>query len=176
MKAVEDATRIRSRLLLSFERAEFDKDPANRSAHLSFLLSAVPHWGGTAGCHQELAVDVIPATSPRRHASLGAVILIEAGSRLLPTFDPALSEKALRQLVGLGVDVRLGGPSQQSTRKGCKSQGDACAVTTSFGPQVCARRQWYRASARSWVRATRESGAGLLDTWTPERVRHRDAA
>jgi len=38
MKAVEDATRIRSRLLLSFERAEFEKDPSNRSAHLSFVI------------------------------------------------------------------------------------------------------------------------------------------
>src|SRR5277367_2454270 len=38
MKALEDATHIRSRLLLSFERAEFAKDPESRAALLSFVV------------------------------------------------------------------------------------------------------------------------------------------
>jgi NADH dehydrogenase len=111
MKAVEDATRIRSRLLLSFERAEVEQDPANRSAHLSFVIvGGGPTGVELAGAIKELAVDVIPRDFRRADTRRARVILIEAGPRLLPTFDPILSEKALRQLVGLGVDVRLGTP------------------------------------------------------------------
>jgi len=125
MKAVEDATRIRSRLLLSFERAEFDKDPTNRSAHLSFVIvGGGPTGVELAGAIKELAVDVIPRDFRRADTRRARVILIEAGSRLLPTFDPLLSEKALRQLVGLGVDVRLGTPVTAIDEEGVEVAGE----------------------------------------------------
>ncbi|MEA3182729.1 MAG: hypothetical protein QOI59_6252 [Gammaproteobacteria bacterium] len=125
MKAVEDATRIRSRLLLSFERAEFDKDPANRSAHLSFVIvGGGPTGVELAGAIRELAVDVIPRDFRRADMRRARVILIEAGSRLLPTFDPLLSEKALRQLVELGVDVRLGAPVTAIDEDGVEVGGE----------------------------------------------------
>ena len=125
MKAVEDATRIRSRLLLSFERAEFEKDPANRAAHLSFVIvGGGPTGVELAGAVRELAVDVIPRDFRRADTRRARVILIEAGSRLLPTFDPSLSEKALRQLVGLGVDVRLGAPVTAIDEEGVEVGGE----------------------------------------------------
>jgi NADH dehydrogenase len=125
MKAVEDATRIRSRMLLSFERAEFEKDPANRSAHLSFVIvGGGPTGVELAGAVKELAVDVIPRDFRRADTRRARVILIEAGSRLLPTFDPSLSEKALRQLVGLGVDVRLGAPVTAIDEEGVEVAGE----------------------------------------------------
>jgi NADH:ubiquinone reductase (H+-translocating) len=125
MKAVEDATRIRSRLLLSFERAEIEKDPANHSAHLSFVIvGGGPTGVELAGAIKELAVDVIPRDFRRADTRRARVILIEAGSRLLPTFDPSLSEKALRQLVGLGVDVRLGAPVTAIDEEGVEVAGE----------------------------------------------------
>jgi len=125
MKAVEDATRIRSRMLLSFERAEIEKDPANRSAHLSFVIvGGGPTGVELAGAIKELAVDVIPRDFRRADMRLARVILIEAGSRLLPTFDPSLSEKALRQLVELGVDVRLGAPVTAIDEEGVEVAGE----------------------------------------------------
>ena len=125
MKAVEDATRIRSRLLLSFERAEFDRDPANRSAHLSFIIvGGGPTGVELAGAIKELAVDVIPRDFRHADTRRARVILIEAGSRLLPTFDPLLSEKALRQLVELGVDVRLGAPVTAIDEDGVEVAGE----------------------------------------------------
>jgi NADH:ubiquinone reductase (H+-translocating) len=125
MKAVEDATRIRSRMLLSFERAEVEKDPANRSAHLSFVIvGGGPTGVELAGAVKELAVDVIPRDFRRADTRLARVILIEAGSRLLPTFDPSLSEKALRQLVELGVDVRLGAPVTAIDEEGVEVAGE----------------------------------------------------
>ena len=125
MKAVEDAIRIRSRLLLSFERAEVEKDPANRSAHLSFVIvGGGPTGVELAGAIRELAVDVIPRDFRRADTRRTRVILIEAGSRLLPTFDPSLSEKALRQLVALGVDVRLGSPVTAIDEEGVEVAGE----------------------------------------------------
>jgi NADH:ubiquinone reductase (H+-translocating) len=125
MKAVEDATRIRSRMLLSFERAEVEKDPANRSAHLSFVIvGGGPTGVELAGAVKELAVDVIPRDFRHADTRRARVILIEAGSRLLPTFDPSLSEKALRQLVGLGVDVRLGAPVTAIDEEGVEVAGE----------------------------------------------------
>jgi NADH dehydrogenase len=125
MKAVEDATRIRSRMLLSFERAEVETDPAKRSAHLSFVIvGGGPTGVELAGAVKELAVDVIPRDFRRADTRLARVILIEAGPRLLPTFDPLLSEKALRQLVGLGVDVRLGAPVTAIDEEGVEVAGE----------------------------------------------------
>ncbi|MFL6602873.1 MAG: NAD(P)/FAD-dependent oxidoreductase [Steroidobacteraceae bacterium] len=125
MKAVEDATRIRSRMLLSFERAEVEKDPDNRSAHLSFVIvGGGPTGVELAGAVKELAFDVMPRDFHRADTRSARVILIEAGSRLLPTFDPSLSEKALRQLVGLGVDVRLGAPVTAIDEDGVEFAGE----------------------------------------------------
>jgi NADH dehydrogenase len=111
MKEVDDATRIRSRLLLSFEVAEFESDPDERAAHLSFVIIGGGATGvELAGAIKELAVDVIPrdyrATDTRR----ARVILIEGGARLLPALHPSSSQRALRQLAELGVEVRLGSP------------------------------------------------------------------
>ena len=111
MKEVEDATLIRSRLLLSFERAETETDMSERSAHLSFVIvGGGPTGVELAGAIKELAVDVIPRDFRVADTRRARVILIEAGPRLLPAFDPKLSAKALKQLEGLGVDVRLGLP------------------------------------------------------------------
>jgi NADH dehydrogenase len=111
MKEVEDATLIRSRLLLSFERAEILTDMAERAAHLSFVIvGGGPTGVELAGAIKELAVDVIPRDFRVADTRRARVILIEAGPRLLPAFDPKLSRKALEQLEGLGVDVRLGLP------------------------------------------------------------------
>jgi NADH:ubiquinone reductase (H+-translocating) len=111
MKTVEEATTIRSRLLLSFERAEIETDTAERSAHLSFVIvGGGPTGVELAGAIKELAVDVIPRDFRVADTRRARVILIEAGPRLLPAFDPKLSKKALEQLEAIGVDVRLGIP------------------------------------------------------------------
>ena len=111
MKEVEDATLIRSRLLLSFETAEIESDPRERAAHLSFIIvGGGPTGVELAGAIKELAVDVIPRDFRVADTRRARVILIEAGPRLLPALHPDSSERALRQLHELGVEVRLGEP------------------------------------------------------------------
>jgi NADH dehydrogenase len=111
MKEVEDATHIRSRLLLSFETAEIESDPQERDAHLSFIIvGGGPTGVELAGAIKELAVDVIPRDFRVADTRRARVILIEAGPRLLPALHPDSSERALRQLKTLGVEVILNKP------------------------------------------------------------------
>jgi NADH dehydrogenase len=61
-----------------------------------------------AGAIAELAHRALAADFRRIDPHQARVILVEAGSRVLPSFDPRLSEAARRSLDALGVDVRLG--------------------------------------------------------------------
>jgi NADH:ubiquinone reductase (H+-translocating) len=111
MKDVEDATFIRSRLLLSFETAELEADTTQRAAHLAFVIvGGGPTGVELAGAIKELAVDVIPRDFRVADTRRARVILIEAGPRLLPALHPNSSQHALQQLQDLGVEVRLGQP------------------------------------------------------------------
>ena len=109
MKEVEDATLIRSRLLMSFEAAEMEENPEERVADLSFVIvGGGPTGVELAGAIKELAVDVIPRDFRVADTRRARVILIEAGPRLLPALEPGSSARALEQLQALGVEVWLG--------------------------------------------------------------------
>jgi NADH dehydrogenase len=109
MKEVEEAIYIRSRLLRSFEIAENEADPAERAAHLTFVIvGAGPTGVELSGAIKELAVDVIPRDFRIADTRHSRVVLIEAGERVLPALHPDSAARALRQLRSLGVEVRLG--------------------------------------------------------------------
>lgn len=114
MKGIEDATRIRSRLLQSFEVAELESDSAERDAHLAFVIvGGGPTGVELAGAVKELAVDVIHSDFRVANTRNARVILIEASTRLLPALEESSSRRALVQLESLGVEVRLGQPVTQ---------------------------------------------------------------
>jgi len=109
MKSIEQATRIRSRLLLSFEAAEIEADAEERMARLAFVIvGGGPTGVELAGAIKELAVDVVARDFRVADTRRARVILIEAGPRLLPALHPDSSERARRQLHTLGVEVMLG--------------------------------------------------------------------
>ena len=125
MKEVEDATFIRSRLLLSFETAELEGDTAQRAAHLAFVIvGGGPTGVELAGAIKELAVDVIARDFRVADTRRARVILIEAGPRLLPALHPKSSAHALAQLKDLGVEVRLGQPVTQVFEDGVEVGGE----------------------------------------------------
>ncbi len=109
LKAIEDATAIRSRLLLAFEAAERIADPAARAPWLTFVIvGAGPTGVELAGalaemCHHVLAHD-FRAIDPT-HAR---IVLLEGSDRVLPPFPPKLSAKAKAALEALGVTVKTG--------------------------------------------------------------------
>ncbi|HEY4447356.1 MAG TPA: NAD(P)/FAD-dependent oxidoreductase [Steroidobacteraceae bacterium] len=125
MKAVEEATFIRSRLLRSFESAEIETDPLARAAHLTFIIvGAGPTGVELAGAIKELAVDVIPRDYRVADTRMARVILIEAGPRVLPALHPDSSARALRQLRTLNVEVRLGAPVTRVLADGVEVGGE----------------------------------------------------
>jgi NADH:quinone reductase (non-electrogenic) len=128
MKEVEDATLIRSRLLMSFEVAELEENAEERIADLAFVIvGGGPTGVELAGAIKELAVDVIPRDFRVADTRRARVILIEAGPRLLPALEPASSERALKQLQGLGVEVWLGKPVTDIYEGGVMVAGEKLA-------------------------------------------------
>ena len=104
LKTIENATEIRSRLLLAFERAEREGDPAERRAWLNFVIvGAGPTGVELAGALGEIANDTLRHDFRHIDPRDAAILLIEGEPRVLPAFPPDLSAKAERQLTALGV-------------------------------------------------------------------------
>jgi NADH:ubiquinone reductase (H+-translocating) len=106
LKTLEQATEIRRRILLAFEQAEIEKDPATQQAYLTFVIVG----GGPTGVEMAGAISEIGRHTlqkdfrhiePRRTR----VLLIEAGPRVLSSFAEDLSKKAIADLTALGVQV-----------------------------------------------------------------------
>ena len=109
LKTIDDATYLRRRILLAFERAETEPDADERRRLLNFVvIGGGPTGVEMAGAIAELAKRALAADFRSIDPRCARIILIEAGPRLLAPFDPALSEAARRSLQKLGVEVRLG--------------------------------------------------------------------
>jgi NADH dehydrogenase len=119
LKHIADATEIRRRFLLAFERAEVVEDEAARARLLTFVIVGGGATGvEMAGAVAEVARRTLQHDFRRIDPRKSRIILIEAGPRLLPTFPEALSDYARRSLQSMGVEVEL-------NRKviGCDAQG-----------------------------------------------------
>ena len=111
LKTLEDAVEIRRRILLAFEKAERERDPAKRQALLTFVVvGGGPTGVELAGAIAEIAHHSVIKDYRRFDTRSARVILIEAMDRLLLAYPPSLSEKALEALQGLGVEVRFNSP------------------------------------------------------------------
>ena len=107
LKSIGDALGIRRRVLSAFEFAERDPDPARRLEWLTFVIvGAGPTGVELSGALCEISHHALARDFHHIDSTQARVILLEGGPRVLPTYIPELSEKALRQLVKLGVDVR----------------------------------------------------------------------
>jgi NADH dehydrogenase len=107
LKSLEDALEIRRRVLLAFEKAEREPDPRRRHGFLTFVIVG----GGPTGVEMAGAVAEIRRYALRRDfrhidPAEATVMLLEGGSRLLPSYPPSLSDEAKLELRRLGVEVR----------------------------------------------------------------------
>jgi NADH dehydrogenase len=109
LKTVEDATAIRARLLLAFERAEREPDAGKRRAWLSFaIVGGGPTGVELAGALSEIANDTLRHDFHHIDPADAQILLIEGEPRLLPAMPPDLSAKAEQQLRELGVRAHTG--------------------------------------------------------------------
>jgi NADH dehydrogenase len=109
LKTLEDATTLRRRILVAFERAEREADPEKRAALLTFVIvGAGPTGVEMAGTIADMARDTLPPDFRNIDTRKARVVLIEAGPRVLAGFPEDLSAYAQRSLEKLGVEVMLG--------------------------------------------------------------------
>jgi NADH dehydrogenase len=107
LKSLEDALEIRRRMLLAFERAEHETDPAARSALMTFVVvGGGPTGVELAGALADIARTVLIADFRIIDSRAARIVLVEAGPRVLPPFPEDLARKAEAALTRLGVSVR----------------------------------------------------------------------
>lgn len=109
LKSIEDATRIRHKILYAFEAAERETDPARRRAWLTFtIVGAGPTGVELAGALAEIANDTLRHDFRSIHPEEAQILLLDGAPRVLPVFPESLSEAAERSLARLGVKLRTG--------------------------------------------------------------------
>ena len=109
LKTIDDATYLRRRILLAFERAENEEDPEERQRLMTFVVvGGGPTGVEVAGAIAELAKRALASDFRSINPLCARIILVEGASRLLTPFDSSLSDAARLSLQQLGVEVRLG--------------------------------------------------------------------
>ncbi|HST94152.1 MAG TPA: NAD(P)/FAD-dependent oxidoreductase [Microvirga sp.] len=131
LKTLEDARRIRAKVLLAFERAELERDPAERERLLTFAIigggpTGVEMAGAIAGlARQSLARD-FRSIDPRS----ARILLIEAAPRILGSFPEDLSSYAERALGRLGVTILAGRAVEEIDEQGIRLGGELIPAAT----------------------------------------------
>ncbi len=108
LKTIDDALYIRKRILLAFEEAENEIDASAQRAKLTFVVvGGGPTGVELAGALRQIAVKEIQKDYHHVDTSTARVMLVEANDRVLKSFHPDLSARALKDLEKLGVEVRF---------------------------------------------------------------------
>jgi NADH dehydrogenase len=107
LKSIDDAIEIRRRILIAFEAAEREHDPALRAEWLTFVIvGGGPTGVELAGALAEIARDTVRRDFRSIDTADAQILLVEALDRVLPTYPPGRSASARRQLERLGATVR----------------------------------------------------------------------
>ncbi|MDB5640512.1 MAG: dehydrogenase [Bradyrhizobium sp.] len=151
LKTLEDATTLRRRILVAFERAERESDPQRRAALLTFVIvGAGPTGVELAGTIAELAQDTLPPDFRNIDTHKARVVLIEDGPRVLAGFADELSAYAQRSLESIGVEVVLGKAVTECSADGVVYGGETLQARTliwAAGVRASPAAEWLGAAA-----------------------------
>ncbi|WP_413580511.1 NAD(P)/FAD-dependent oxidoreductase [Bdellovibrio sp. HCB288] len=107
LKTVEQATEIRRRILQAFEDAENEMDTEKQKALLNFVVvGAGPTGVELAGAIADIARTVLVKDFNHINPASARVLLVEAGPKILSSFNDSLCKRAMRDLHEMGVEVR----------------------------------------------------------------------
>ena len=156
LKTLEDACRIRAKVLLAFEEAERTRDPVERERLLTFAVigggpTGVEMAGAIAGLAQNALVGDFRAIDPRA----ARVLLIEAAPRILNTFSEDLSGYAVEALQRLGVTVLTQSPVEEIAEAGIRVAG-----------------RWIPTAVVVWGAGVRASPVAAWLNVEPDRIGH----
>src|SRR5712672_82506 len=151
LKTLEDATTLRRRILVAFERAERETDPERRAALLTFvIIGAGPTGVELAGTIAELAQFTLPPDFRNIDTHKARVVLIEAGPRVLAGFADDLSAYAQKSLQEIGVEVMLGQAVTECSADGVMygdKRLDARTIIWAAGVRASPAAEWLNAPA-----------------------------
>jgi len=151
LKTLEDATTLRRRILVAFERAERETDPVRRAARMTFvIIGAGPTGVELAGTIAELAHATLPRDFRNVDTRKARVVLIEAGPRVLAGFPDDLSAYAHKSLERIGVEVVLGQPVTDCNAEGVVYGGnrlDTKTIIWAAGVRASRAAEWLGAPA-----------------------------
>ena len=106
LKTLEDALAIRRRILVAFERAERETDPARQQRLMTFVMVG----GGPTGVELAGTLAEIAHQTRREFRNIDTrntrIVVVEAGPTILPAFAPKLRDAARKSLRRLRVEVR----------------------------------------------------------------------
>lgn len=152
LKTIEDATRIRARILGCFERAERTADPAARQTSMTFVIvGGGPTGVELAGSIAEIAQNVLARDFRHINPRTAKVVLVEAGERLLSAFAADLSRYTEGALQRMGVEVLT-----RASVARCSDDGvvladgrriDSCCVLWAAGVRATPAANWLGAQA-----------------------------
>jgi NADH dehydrogenase len=107
LKTLADAVRIRSRVLLAFEKAENTEDAAERRRLMTvIIIGGGPTGVELAGAFAELANHVLKRDFRNIDPRQARIFLVEGAPRILSLLPEDLSQSAARQLEKLGAQIR----------------------------------------------------------------------
>jgi len=146
LKHISDATEIRRRFLIAFERAEVVEDETERQRLLTFVIVG----GGATGVEMAGAIAEVAQRTLRhdfRHIDprRSRIVLVEGGPRLLPAFPESLSDYALHSLRSMGVEVELGRMVTDCDARGVRLKDgriDAATVIWAAGVVASPAAEW----------------------------------
>jgi NADH dehydrogenase len=151
LKTLEDATTLRRRILVAFERAERESHPERREALLTFvIIGAGPTGVELAGTIADLAKDTLAPDFRNIDTRKARVVLIEAGPRVLAGFPDDLSAYAQASLESLGVEVRVGQAVTECSADGVvygDNKLEARTIIWAAGVRASRAAEWLNAPA-----------------------------
>ncbi len=107
LKTLDDALEMRRRVLLAFEAAERETDPAKQRRLLTFVIvGGGPTGVELAGALAEIARQSLVHDFRRIRPESARIVLLEGSPYVLPPFPDPLRDRARRSLERLGVEVR----------------------------------------------------------------------
>jgi len=161
LKRIEDATRIRRRILIAFERAELARTDAERRRLLTFVIVGAGATGvEMAGAIGEVARQTLAKDFRHIDPRSARIVLIEAGPRVMPAFTEHLADYVVRSLAAKGVEIMT------ATRvTGCDLHGvdtdkgriDAATIIWAAGVVASPAAQWLGAAHDRAGRVTVEA-------------------
>ena len=146
LKTLDDATAIRRRILLAFERAEMASNPEECARLLTIaIVGGGPTGVELAGAVAELSRRALARDFRAIDPARTRVLLVEAGPRLLANFPESLSRYTAEALRRIGVEVRFGQAVTHCDAEGVRIGADfirAGTVVWAAGVRASPAARW----------------------------------